>query len=1340
MIKVDEAQVCLNQAQAHWQMQHWQETIQACAKAIAINQKLAKAHKLMGDALQKTGQAKEAIGYYRQAIAIEPDFAEAYANLGTLYAQQQQWQQSIAYYQQALNIDPKFLGVYRHLAKVWQVQQQPQKAQACLAKAQELETPSKQSIDDYLYRAKTLQQQGDLKAALQQYLEATKIDQRSEHKGDSVRRMCPSLYGGVISDSQRIEIYQEIVSLCEQLELWEEAAKYFRLILQLTNSTQASSHSTNPETSSLSKTTQLSSVRHQNSLLKTPQSIETKSNLVESKPNSAEKYYDLGILATEQQQWSEAIQHYQQAITFNPQMAKAYRALARALAQVGEQEKSTDYLFQAIALESKGVTATELLELGKNLASWKKYESAINCYRRAIEKQPDLISAYLGLGESLTKSGAIEQAIACYLQGLKYKQDAPELYYRLGDIYSQKQEWSKAALCYQKTTQYKSDHAGAYHHLGDVLSNLKKWSEAISAYQDAIQFNPDFSWSYNNLGYALIQLKRWAEAIPIYQNAIKLNPDFPWSYYNLAEALAKENKWDRAVTCLQKAAQIQSDLPNIQQRLGEALYQRSQQDREQALKHFQLALKQDPNNPEIYHQALAIDKANIELYLQLGNILASKEQLEQAIVTYQMALQVQPKNIEVMTRLQEALLKQDPDCDVDKILQSYARQSSGELKINQADFPTLAAELRQLLTHSEYPEVSIIIPVYNQLGYSLQCLKAIALNVADSTAVEIILINDCSSDQTKEILETVPAINLVNNQSNQGFIHSCNLGASMARGKYLYFLNNDTEIQPNCIESLIEVLKEDAQVGAVGSKLIYPDGALQEAGGIIWQDASGWNYGRKDNPNAPEYNFLRPVDYCSAASLMVRKEIFERLNGFERDFAPAYYEDTDLCFAIRHQLGLKVMYQPHSEVIHYEGVSSGTSTDSGAKQYQVVNATKFQQKWHTVLNKNNYLPNIGIANVAKATRKYLGHKTILVIDSYMPCYDQESGSRRLFELIKIFKSLNFHVIFAADNGVKAQPYTSILENLQVEVLYIQQGYSKVIEKQINARLSLIDIAWICRPELNEKYVSLIQQRREIKIIYDTIDLHYLRLKRAWELAPNPNSTAVPDWIDMHTRELRIAHQSDLTITVTSIEKEILQDQLANRVAVVPNIHIPYQGSIPSFDKRSGLLFIGNYNHPPNVDAVLWLCQEIMPLVWQQQPNIQVTLLGSNSNSEVTNLASDRIQVMGYIDDVSPYFLSHRLSVSPLRYGAGMKGKIGHSLEYALPVVSTKIGTEGMNLVPEQDILEANNTQDFAQQILRLHENENLWSYLSTNAHKAIAAYSPEKVKQNIDKMMQQLID
>src|SRR5205807_5960665 len=116
------------------------------------------------------------------------------------------------------------------------------------------------------------------------------------------------------------------------------------------------------------------------------------------------------------------------------------------------------------------------------------------------------------------------------------------------------------------------------------------------------------------------------------------------------------------------------------------------------------------------------------------------------------------------------------------------------------------------------------------------------------------------------------------------------------------------------------------------SKLLYRGGRSQESGGIIWQDGSGWNFGKFDDPQKPEYNYLREVDYCSAAALMISKALFQSVNGLDSRYAPAYYEDPDLAFKVR-GAGYRVLYQPLSEVIHYEGATGGTDVSSGTKQY-----------------------------------------------------------------------------------------------------------------------------------------------------------------------------------------------------------------------------------------------------------------------------------------------------------------------------------------------------------------------------------------------------------------------
>ena len=670
-----------------------------------------------------------------------------------------------------------------------------------------------------------------------------------------------------------------------------------------------------------------------------------------------------------------------------------------------------------------------------------------------------------------------------------------------------------------------------------------------------------------------------------------------------------------------------------------------------------------------------------------------------------------------------------------KIIKILTGKSSSEFEEQVIESAKLAEPRPLEIASSDNPLVSIIIPVYNQFAYTFNCLESLSVNLSSDLAYEIIIVNDASSDETLEQLATlVKGIKVLTNAENSGFIRSCNYGASQAKGQYLYFLNNDTRILENCLESLVKLIINNPQVGAVGSKLIYANSKQQEAGGIIWNSADGWNYGRLDSPEEPEYNYVRPVDYCSGASLLVPTDLFKQLGGFSQDFIPAYYEDTDLCFAIR-ELGYQVLYQPQSNVIHYEGITSGTDLSSGTKQYQVINQTKFREKWSKVLTK--HLDN-DANNVPKAARRLQGKPTILVIDSYVPLYDRESGCVRLLNILKLLLNLGYSVIFFPDNGYPEQPYTSVLQQMGIEVIYgTAQRYN--LEEKLIKYLPLIDGVWLCRPELCDKYMDLIRLKTKVPIIYDTIDLHFLRLKRQKDyLDPSYQNTSW-SWQTYQKLELNYANQAEATVVVTEDEKQVLSSLGVKNVWVIPNIHEEISLSEKvAFDQRSGLVFIGSYNHPPNIDAVKWLCLEIMPLVWASRPDITVNLLGSNLKDEVKELANDQVIVTGYVPEVEPYFQKSRIFVAPLRFGAGMKGKIGQSLSLGLPTITTKIGAEGMGLIDHQDVLIADTAEEFARAVIELYDNMQLWQKLADNSLETIKRYQPATVQTNLQALLSNL--
>lgn len=356
-------------------------------------------------------------------------------------------------------------------------------------------------------------------------------------------------------------------------------------------------------------------------------------------------------------------------------------------------------------------------------------------------------------------------------------------------------------------------------------------------------------------------------------------------------------------------------------------------------------------------------------------------------------------------------------------------------------------------------------------------------------------------------------------------------------------------------------------------------------------------------------------------------------------------------------------------------------------------------------------------------------KTVIIIDDEIPQYNKSSGARRLYEIIKIFKKLHFNVIFVASNGRMLEPYYQDLINLQVNVL-LKWPNRKGMLRTLKKLLPLADLAWLCRPEINVEFQKIIKNEPKINIIFDTVDLHFLRLERQADVDHNDKLKS----LSLRTKilELGLAKASNYTITITDVEKRILESEGVPNVYTIPNIHLCLKTKEQHpFEKRSGIVFIGGYLHVPNIDAVKWLIREIMPLVWNKLGDIPVYLLGSNPTEEVLSLAGENVYVPGFIEDVSDYFYNAKLSVAPLRFGAGMKGKIGQSLEFGLPVVSTSIGVEGMPLEDNINCLVADDIELFATNIIELYSNATLWEKIRNNGDKTLANYTPEVVTEQL---------
>ena len=602
---------------------------------------------------------------------------------------------------------------------------------------------------------------------------------------------------------------------------------------------------------------------------------------------------------------------------------------------------------------------------------------------------------------------------------------------------------------------------------------------------------------------------------------------------------------------------------------------------------------------------------------------------------------------------------------------------------------------------SQNPVVSIVIPVYNQFHYTYACLKSIARYSGD-IPYEVLIANDCSTDMTTRLEEIIDGVKVITNKENLRFLRNCNHTAKEAKGRYILFLNNDTQVQPNWLQPLIDLIESDEAIGMVGSKLIYPDGRLQEAGGILWKDASAWNYGHCQNPAMPEYNYVKEVDYISGAAIMIRTELWKQLGGFDEAFAPAYCEDSDLAFQVR-AAGYKVMYQPKSVVVHFEGVSNGTDTSSGQKAYQVVNQKKFYEKWKDVLEREH---NPNGVDPFRARDRSLRKKTLLMIDHYVPQFDKDAGSRSMFQYLKLFVSQGYNVKFLGDNFYQHEPYTTILQQMGIEVLY-GVWYRDHWREWIEQNADDFDYIFLSRPHITVKYVDFVKEKTRAKLVYYGHDLHFLREQKKYESTGDPK--AMEASIKFKKMESFIFEKVD---TIYYLNNE----ELENVAAIAPAAHVVKSvinifEEIPDVDyvpgDRRDILFVGGFGHDPNVDAILWTVREIMPRIWDADPDIKLRVVGSNATKEVMELASDRVILEGFVPDetLQKIYASSRVVLVPLRYGGGIKGKVVEAMRYGLPVVTTETGAEGLDGIERFVPIAQKTPEDMAEKLLALYHDD-----------------------------------
>jgi glycosyltransferase involved in cell wall biosynthesis len=356
-------------------------------------------------------------------------------------------------------------------------------------------------------------------------------------------------------------------------------------------------------------------------------------------------------------------------------------------------------------------------------------------------------------------------------------------------------------------------------------------------------------------------------------------------------------------------------------------------------------------------------------------------------------------------------------------------------------------------------------------------------------------------------------------------------------------------------------------------------------------------------------------------------------------------------------------------------------------------------------------------------------RRMLIVDQQLPTPDRDSGSLRMFSLIEILRAQGYAVTLASHrNESLGGNHAQNLRDMGVALL---AGPSAVFA-HFQAYGGLYAHIILSRPETAHEYLPLARAYAlHANVIYDTVDLHWIREGRMAQVLNDPKAFELSIY---HRKvELAAANRADLVFTVTEQERQVLlAEGVSTPVAVIPNVHKPAPFSRP-FAARHDLLFVGSFNHPPNIDAVAWFVEKIFPLIQREIPEIAVHIIGSDAPDRIKAMASPGVNILGYQASLGPWMQECRISVAPLRYGAGMKGKIGQSMSEGLPVVTTSLGAEGMHLQNEIDVLIADGEEPFAKSVIRLYRDEALWNVLSARALAYIASnLSPLKTLQRLE--------
>jgi len=625
----------------------------------------------------------------------------------------------------------------------------------------------------------------------------------------------------------------------------------------------------------------------------------------------------------------------------------------------------------------------------------------------------------------------------------------------------------------------------------------------------------------------------------------------------------------------------------------------------------------------------------------------------------------------------------------------------------------LSSDSRLAIPHADQPCVSIVIVLFNRAELTLRCLRSIAVT-AGGLPLEVILVDNASTDETGSLVRRTDGATTVRCEKNLGFLEASNAGSRLARGTYLLLLNSDTELLPGTLAAAVEVLTADARVGAVGARLILPDGSLQEAGSIIWRDGSCLGYGRGEDPDAPPFAFTRDVDFCSAAFLLTRRSVFAQLGGFDTIYSPAYYEDADYCARLW-EAGYRVRYDPRVTVRHYEFASS-ESTDHAISQQRTRRAVFVSRHRQWLLRRRDFAPRGAVDARVHDTER----RRILVFDDRVPHTVLGSGFPRAVELVRTLVTLGWEVTFYP-LWIVNEPWDEVYNELPRTVEVMTGLGPSHVKTFLNERAGFYRIVLVSRSHNLDRLRATLGPPESwcpgTPMVYDAEAVQAPR--EAMRRRIEGVEVAADDVDNAISRELSEVAKMDAVITVSQLEKELLS-RAGRPVHIITHMVRPRPGS-SSFADRSGFLFVGAFSEQsPNTDSILWFCAAVLPRLRERLGSIDLTIGGHAPPPEVTALAGEGVRVLADVSDLSPLYERVRAVIAPTRFAAGIPLKVIHAAAAGVPVVSTHLLARQLGWRNGIELLAADDAEEFTRACVCLHEDQDQWSAIRRAALDRVA--------------------